>query len=289
MDTCFQICLSDMIKVENEILVKYSSPVCGLLFMYLVAAADNDGELKTSLGELVGQTQISVNVIMQKLMELSEKNRIVIKQTDKGLVIVICNFDSYKDNKSLYEQSSNELTGMFDVKYSFENVWNLYDKKKGNKSYVVSKWNKLSIKDKERAFNFIPAYVALTEEPFRKQFSTFLNQRTWEDEKIYTHGIAVPVGSFNAKLVQDQNLFVQFVQRFNMKVRGTGIPSVTGDGLTEKRRVLFNIAYCLHFHQIKDVMEKVIKNPRLNGTMGFVADFDYIFEPNNFLRIYEGR
>ena len=58
--------------------------------------------------------------------------------------------------------------------------------------------------------------------------------------------------------------------------------------LMEKRRVLFNIAYCLNFYKIKDVVDKAIKNPRYNGSTGFAADFDYIFEPNNFLRIYEG-
>lgn len=273
-----------MIKVENEILTKYSCPVCGLLFMYLIAAADNDGKLETSLMELADKTQIPIDTIREMLIELYLKNRIITEQTNRGTVITVCNFDSFRNS----EQSPNALMGMFDVKYPFEDVWNLYGKKKGDKKNTALKWNKLPIKDKESAFKFIPAYVALTEETYRKNFQTFLNQRTWEDEKIYTHGISVPVGSFNAKLVEDKNLFPQFVQRFNQKVRGTGIPAVTGDGLTEKRRVLFNIAYCLHFHQIKDVIEKAMKNPRLNGSMGFVADFDYIFEPNNFLRIYEG-
>lgn len=176
-----------------------------------------------------------------------------------------------------------------DDKYTFDKVWDLYDKKVGDKDKLRKKWAGIKPKDKIKIFEFIPAYVALTEKAYRKNFQTFLNQKAWTNEDIETNGISVPFGSFNPKLVEDRDLFKQFVINFNNKIRGSGVKEVDlKNGLTEKRRILFNIAYCLHFNQMKKVVENAIKNPRLNGSTGFAADFDYIFKPDNFLRIYEG-
>lgn len=174
-------------------------------------------------------------------------------------------------------------------KYTFDKVWDLYDKKVGDKDKLRKKWAGIKPKDKIKIFEFIPAYVALTEKAYRKNFQTFLNQKAWTNEDIETNGITVPYGSFNPKLVEDRDLFKQFVINFNNKIRGSGVKEVDlKNGLTEKRRILFNIAYCLHFNQMKKVVENAIKNPRLNGSTGFAADFDYIFKPDNFLRIFEG-
>ncbi len=174
-------------------------------------------------------------------------------------------------------------------KYTFDKVWDLYDKKVGDKDKLRKKWAGIKPKDKIKIFEFIPAYVALTEKAYRKNFQTFLNQKAWTNEDIETNGISVPFGSFNPKLVEDRDLFKQFVINFNNKIRGSGVKEVDlKNGLTEKRRILFNIAYCLHFNQMKKVVENAIKNPRLNGSTGFAADFDYIFKPDNFLRIFEG-
>ena len=280
-----------MLIFDNNFFSQHSTPAA-MLFFYLVAMSNERGEVYTSIRELATKTSLPINTVRQKILELESEHTIHTAVTHRGSIITICNIEEYKNSKRRVTHSShtdNTLNTIENSEYSFDKLWDLYRKKKGRNETLERRWYNLSIDEKQKIFQFIPAYVALTEETYRKNFQTFLNQRTWEDEKIYTHGISVPVGSFNAKLVEDQNLFPLFVQRFNMKVRGSGIPAVTGDGLTEKRRVLFNIAYCLHFNKMRDVVEKAIKNPRLNGSMGFAADFDYIFEPNNFLRIYEGR
>lgn len=274
----------------NSTFLARFTPTEQLVLMRLLLDADDYGIVEFSDRVVSRLTEIPYQQVRTIHQRFLREGIVTNAQSNaatnaKQNFVKFCKSDSYKGFK---RQTNAEYNADDNALEQFEKIWDLYNKKVCRTKELVKKWCSLPQEDRQKIFKFVPAYVALTEEPFRKQFSTFLNQRTWENEKIYTHNIAVPFGSFNAKLVQDQNLFVQFVQRFNMKVRGTGIPSVTGDGLTEKRRVLFNIAYCLHFHQIKDVMEKVIKNPRLNGSMGFVADFDYIFEPNNFLRIYEG-
>ena len=69
--------------------------------------------------------------------------------------------------------------------YTFENVWNLYQKKVGDKTRLNKKWNSMSLKDRKAATEYIPSYVLSTpEKQYRKNFQTFLNQRAWEDEII---------------------------------------------------------------------------------------------------------
>ncbi len=67
---------------------------------------------------------------------------------------------------------------------SFEKFWNMYDKKVGrDKSFSL--WGKLSKKDKEDCFKFIPLYIK--ERPnkqYRKNPETFLRNKSWNDEII---------------------------------------------------------------------------------------------------------
>lgn len=69
--------------------------------------------------------------------------------------------------------------------YTFDNAWNLYQKKVGCKGKLEKKWNSMSFKDRKAATEFIPAYVLSTpDKTYRKNFQTFLNQRGWEDELV---------------------------------------------------------------------------------------------------------
>lgn len=71
--------------------------------------------------------------------------------------------------------------------YSFEKAWDLYQKKVGPRISLKQKWDKLSLKDRKAAIEHIPLYVQSTpDKQYRKHFSTYLNQRGWEDE-IITH------------------------------------------------------------------------------------------------------
>lgn len=64
----------------------------------------------------------------------------------------------------------------------FENVWNLYGRK-GNKKTSRQKWQKLKPTEKQAALEHIPKYIKATPEIiYRKNFETYINQETWEDE-----------------------------------------------------------------------------------------------------------
>lgn len=69
--------------------------------------------------------------------------------------------------------------------YTFDKAWNLYQKKVGNKKDLERRWNRLSKEERKAAIEYIPMYVIATpEKQYRKNFQTFINQRSWNDELI---------------------------------------------------------------------------------------------------------
>lgn len=87
------------------------------------------------------------------------------------------NKNKKKNNKE--EQEKGEMNIPFDV------FWNAYDKKV-EKDSCKAKWEKLSEQDRQKAIEYIPAYVKATPiKKYRKNPETFLNGRGWEDEIIY--------------------------------------------------------------------------------------------------------
>jgi len=70
-------------------------------------------------------------------------------------------------------------------KVDFEKFWNLYDKKRGDKEKVKNKWDSLSKKNQDLIMDYIPKYKsAQPDKTFRKDPSTFLNNKAWLDEII---------------------------------------------------------------------------------------------------------
>lgn len=89
------------------------------------------------------------------------------------------NTNNNVNNTDIIEVSSNEN----DI--SFEEIWELYDKKIGNIAILSQMWNKLSINDKQSVSYYIPLYKAARPNPkYRKNFFNFITCRTWETESI---------------------------------------------------------------------------------------------------------
>jgi hypothetical protein len=71
------------------------------------------------------------------------------------------------------------------LNFSFEDFWNLYDKKVGDKDKINKKWQALTDQEREAAIKYIPGYVASRpDKQFRKDPATFLNNKSWNDEII---------------------------------------------------------------------------------------------------------
>lgn len=89
------------------------------------------------------------------------------------------NTNNNVNNTDIIEVSSNEN----DI--SFEEIWELYDKKIGDIATLSQMWNKLSINDKQSVSYYIPLYKAARPNPkYRKNFFNFITCRTWETEPI---------------------------------------------------------------------------------------------------------
>lgn len=111
---------------------------------------------------------------------------------------------SQEEGKGKEKSSAKREREKEEDEYSFERVWDLYDKKVGSKEKLRKKWDRLPLRDREAAFRHIPAYKAATpDKKYRKNFETYLNNRGWEDEIIRDYngrqGTSNPYGRTKAE------------------------------------------------------------------------------------------
>lgn len=128
---------------------------------------------------------------------LEKDNMITRENVVKSTRITVCNYNSYQDvshasqtqakrklNTNNNDNNENNLNRSNDV-YSFENFWDDYDKKIGNKEKLFRLWDRLPDADKLKIKAYIPRYkAAKPDKQFRKNPQTFLNNKGWEDEII---------------------------------------------------------------------------------------------------------
>jgi uncharacterized protein YdaU (DUF1376 family) len=87
-------------------------------------------------------------------------------------------------------ENDNENIDVIDEKgkkVDFEIFWNLYDKKVGDKIKIEKKWNELNLEVQKQILEYIPKYKnSQPDKKFRKDPSTFFNNKGWNDEIIYS-------------------------------------------------------------------------------------------------------
>lgn len=77
---------------------------------------------------------------------------------------------------------------------SFNQFWDLYDKKVGDRVRIKKKWDKLSNTNKKVIIKYIPLYKSSQpDKKYRKNPETFLNQKSWNDEIIQSNGKEVGI------------------------------------------------------------------------------------------------
>ena len=115
-------------------------------------------------------------------------NQMVEKTTKTTLYDNDHDNDNDNDNdlkKVLSDDNTKEIEIIlpFD-ELSFENVWELYEKK-GNRKTSKKRWANLKNHCREAALTHIPLYVMATpDKQFRKNFESYINQECWNDEII---------------------------------------------------------------------------------------------------------
>ena len=91
--------------------------------------------------------------------------------------------DTANDNGTV--SSPDPLKGEKVDKIPFDEFWDLYDKKTGDKTKISKKWNKLSKSIQEEIIDYLPKYKqSQPDKYFRKNPEKFLNNKGWKDEII---------------------------------------------------------------------------------------------------------
>ena len=90
------------------------------------------------------------------------------------------------------DNTKKENTNTLNV--SFDDFWNLYDKKVGDKEKIKIKWAKLKDSERDAIMNQLPLYKkSQPNKKYRKDPATYLNNKSWNDEIIYSDEASQPV------------------------------------------------------------------------------------------------
>lgn len=112
------------------------------------------------------------NQLLKENVTLSEH----VRNTPKVNII--------KDNKSKVKESKDETVFECEIFPSFLDFWNLYDKKIDPKS-CEKIWAKIPQVEREKIMIQIPLYKhSQPDKKYRKNPSTYLNNKSWNDEII---------------------------------------------------------------------------------------------------------
>lgn len=145
---------------------------------------------------LAKETGLTVSQIRTALKNLKSTNEIAIKTSSQGTVIQVVKYEDYQElaNDLAIKSPSNRhqiATNKNDKNkedivsvFSFEDFWNLYDKKRERKN-CEAKYKQISEKDRELIKEHLPKYVkAQPEVQFRKDPIRYLRHQLWLDEIV---------------------------------------------------------------------------------------------------------
>lgn len=211
--------MNGWIKIHRQLLKWewYDEPNTLRLFLHLLLKANhvegewrgiviNPGQLLTGRKKLSQELKLSEQEIRTSIKRLISTNEITIKPTNKYSIITVCNWGSYQANNTNEQpteqptkqpENNQQLTTnknnknikniiSVEINYPFELFWHLYDKKTGNKDKLKDKWNKLKPEERHAIMDYIPLYKeSQPDKQFRKNPSTFLNNKAWKDEIIH--------------------------------------------------------------------------------------------------------
>jgi len=157
----------------------------------------NPGQFITGRKKLSEETNINSNTIENILTLFENEQQIEQQKTNKYRIITIKEWKQYQSTTTSQQQNNNRVTTKQqqnntnkneeneEKNISFETFWNLYDKKRGDKSKIEKKWNKLTLEIQQKIIDYIPGYIkSQPDKKFRKDPQTFFNNESWNDEII---------------------------------------------------------------------------------------------------------
>lgn len=151
--------------------------------------------LFTSLTELLEEKVLFIegdSIAQKRMMADGELSLIRSETGRKGGIKTQENINFAKANRkpnTEYESDTENDLVFKDLNVSFEDFWDLYDKKVGEKGKLTKKWENLKPADRTAAMEHIPRYkLAEPNKKYRKNPDTYLNNKSWNDEIIHSNG-----------------------------------------------------------------------------------------------------
>lgn len=138
----------------------------------------------------IDMIEISKNQYSSNIIAIVKNTKATTKATTKALDKALSKHSTKQSqstvsiNKQYNNITSNNITEIYPT---FSDFWNLYDYKTGKQS-AEKKWKKLKQSEKEAIIDYIPKYKLSTpDKQFRKHPTTFLNNKSWNDEININH------------------------------------------------------------------------------------------------------
>jgi len=181
-------CLSEKSQVAyDRIMCEHMRNICitkqQLNFFTKKLSEDEKTELMQVVAVINGGFEIEwVAESIRERMAYSESRRLNREgKTKKHMKHISISYVNHMEGDS---NSDNENK----INIGFEDFWNAYDKKRGDKIKLELKWISLTDQERENIMTYIPKYKQATpDKKFRKDPQTFFNNKSWNDEIIISN------------------------------------------------------------------------------------------------------
>lgn len=261
-----------MIAMPDNIFEKYQDPSEVLFLLYLATHSDDEGKTNLSVRSVAKAINIDRNKAQKLAQKLAQKSTLKSSGKANKTALTLCSKDFFHFDKSQLEsQLSDECE-------EFEKIWIEYGRR-GTKKIAKKRYDGLSSEKKKEMAKSIPYYLAFCNPGYYVYLEKYISQEYWNKTEDY-EGDPIPKDGYRIADVY------RFIEWFNKKVAGSGIPQISE--LTPQRRRMLNICYTLCEEEMKKVMNILLNNEKYveMANKGMI-DFDYIFKPVNLRRICE--
>jgi len=146
--------------------------------------SSNNGEtFNKQLLNFSKKYQIKKEKNAKRVSEWREKQELTENVTHYESVRNARKVKESKDNNNDKNHYQKEVR---DLNISFDEFWEHYDKKTGDKKKLIAKWQALKDDERVLAMEHIKKYkIAQPDKSFRKDPQTYLNNKSFNDEIIY--------------------------------------------------------------------------------------------------------
>lgn len=241
------------------------------------------GQLITSLSTICSDTGLTIRAVRTVLSHLEKTGEISIKATNKNSIITICNYDAYQNQKT---ESDTQTDTPSDIQT---------DTQTDTPSDTPTDNNVTINKKQKNIYQNLGANAPLSSGTTAKGDTPTDIPENGETNKDADTLILTPPQPKKekscAKKEKDDAIdFDALREFFNKTMQGRGIHQITS--ITGKRQQAVAARAREHGkNAIATVIENAAKSKFLNAETpeNFLADFNWLFRPENFVKVLEGK